>query len=228
MSSQIEILGSLLKSLRAGEYTNGIKPSKLVLIGHSYGSTVSSKVVGRYPKLADAVILTGYSFPQKPDPAYYTGGFGLSIFASRIISTLPASAKPQFSSSFDDAWISFGDKYAFTESFLGGEDYDVAAAEYAFTIAQPYSAVDFVSAFADQTMAPGFEGKVLLAPAERDLFFCAGDCRDTFKQGTQSEFFSNPKVDVKMYVQEGSGHGQNFAKNAGDLYKEVVKFVETV
>ncbi|KAL1604047.1 hypothetical protein SLS60_005639 [Paraconiothyrium brasiliense] len=223
---QIELLASLLRSLRKGQYTAGVKASKLVLIGHSFGSAISNNVLGLYPELADAAILTGYAFPSKEDPAFYTSGLGLSVFGSRIVSTLPASSKPQFAASFDDGWLSFVDKYAFTESFLGGEDYEVPAAEYSFKIAQPYSGVDFLSAFAQMTAADKFEGKVLLAPAERDLFFCAGDCKDTFARGLQGSLFPNTKPEV--YFQQGSGHGQNFALNARDMYGEVVRFVDSL
>ncbi|KAJ4345853.1 uncharacterized protein N0V89_011988 [Didymosphaeria variabile] len=223
---QIELLASILRSLRFGHYTQDIKPSKLVLIGHSFGSAISNNILGRYPDLADAAILTGYAFPSMEDPAFYTSGLGLSVFGSRIVSTLPPSSKPQFANTFDDGWLSFVDKFAFTESFLGGEDYEVPAAEYSFKIAQPYSAVDFLSAFAQMTVADKFEGKVLFAPAERDLFFCAGDCKDTYARGVQGRAFPNNNTEV--YFQEGSGHGQNFALNAKDMYGEVVKFVDSL
>lgn len=226
---QVELLASLLKSLRKGAYTLDVKPSKLVLVGHSFGSAVSNLVLGRYPELAEAAVLTGFSFANMSDPAAYTSGLGLSVFASRIVSSLPEAAKPQFASTFDDGWLSFADKYAFTESFLGAEDYDVAAAEYSFTIAQPYSGVDFLSVFAQPSVADKFTGKLLFAPAERDLFFCAGDCKDTYARGLQEVAFPKLKrSDITYYFQGGSGHGQNFATNAKDMYAAVVTFVDSL
>jgi pimeloyl-ACP methyl ester carboxylesterase len=227
VNPQVEMLASLLKSLRKGDYTLGVKPAKLVLVGHSFGSAVSNFILQRHPDLAEAAVLTGFAFPNGTDPAASISGLGLSVFASRIVSTLPEAAKPQFAKTFDDGWLSFGDKYAFTESFLGAEDYDVASAEYAFKITQPYSAVDFLSVFAKMSVADKFQGKLLFAPAERDLFFCGGDCKDTFGRGVQGQAFPLlKKTDVSMYVQEASGHGQNFASNAKDMYAAVVKFVD--
>ncbi|KAJ4288172.1 hypothetical protein N0V90_012189 [Kalmusia sp. IMI 367209] len=221
---QTELLASLLKSLRAGKYTSNIKPSKLILVGHSFGTAISNFILGKYPELADAAVLTGYSFPNMTDPAFFTSAFGLSVFASRIVSTLPESSKPQFADSFDSGWVSFADKYSYTQSFLGAVDYSIPAAEYSYKITQPYSGVDFLSAFAEHTVADRFEGKVLLAPAGRDLFFCAGDCKDTFERGLQKDAF--PKANITVWVQDGAGHGQNFAQNAKELYGQIVKFAD--
>jgi pimeloyl-ACP methyl ester carboxylesterase len=224
---QVEVLAALLRALRNGDYTLGAAPSKLVLVGHSFGSSISNFVLQRHPELAEAAVLTGFAFPNATDPAAFISGLGLSVFAARIVSTLPEAAKPQFAETFDDGWLSFGDKYAFTESFLGAEDYDVSAAEYAFKIAQPYSAVDFLSVFVQMGVADRFQGKLLFAPAERDLFFCGGDCKDTFARGVQGQAFPLLNAtDVSLYVQEASGHGQNFASNAKDMYAAVVSFVD--
>ncbi|KAF1975114.1 hypothetical protein BU23DRAFT_634103 [Bimuria novae-zelandiae CBS 107.79] len=186
------------------------------------------KPIPRYPELVEAAVLTGYAFPNQTDPAFGASDFSLSIFTSRIVSSLPDSAKPQFAKTFDDGWLSFGDKYAFIESFLGAEDYEVPTSKYTYEITQPYSAVDFLSAFAQPSVADKFEGKILLAPAERDLLFCAGDCRDTFARGLQRDVFPNPKTEIMVYVQEGAGHGQNFAANSRDLYSAIVKFVDSL
>lgn len=228
INPQVEVLADILKSLRNGKYTDNIRPTNLVLVGHSFGSAVSNYILGRHPELVEGAVLTGFAFPTKDDPASGTSGFGLSVFASRIVSTLPEGAKPQFSSSFDDGWLSFRDAYAFTESFLGAGDYEIPTAEYAYSITQPYSGIDFLSAFAQPTVADRFAGKVLLAPAERDLFFCAGDCKDTFGRGGWKAAFPNPSTNVTMYFQEGAGHGQNFAKNAKHMYEAVTQFADTL
>jgi acetyl esterase/lipase len=34
---QVEVLAALLRALRNGDYTLGAAPSKLVLVGHSFG-----------------------------------------------------------------------------------------------------------------------------------------------------------------------------------------------
>lgn len=189
---------------------------------------ISNLILGRHPELVEGAVLTGFSFPTPADPAASVSGFGLSVFASRIVSTLTGDARPQFANSFDNGWLSFADKFAFTEAFLGAEDYEVPAAEYSYKIAQPYSIVDFLSAFAQPSVADKYVGKLLLAPAERDLFFCAGNCTDTFARGGQKSAFPNPKTDISLFVQEGSGHGQNFALNARDLYKAITTFADNL
>lgn len=204
-----------------------MQPTKLVLVGHSFGSSISNFLLGRHPDLAEAAVFTGFAFPSPNDSAASIGALGLSVFASSIVDTLPADATPEFAEKFNKGWLSFADKYAYTEAFLGAEDYEIPAAEYSYKITQPYSGVEFSSAFVQTSVADNFTGKVLFAPGGKDLFFCAGNCTGTYARGLQETVFPKLKgSDFSYYFQEDSGHGQNFALNAKDMYTAVAKFVD--
>jgi pimeloyl-ACP methyl ester carboxylesterase len=62
---QVDILDQITRQIRAGKYTGtaGI-PKKIVFIGHSYGSAISTATIAGAPDIADAVILTGLAFAQ--------------------------------------------------------------------------------------------------------------------------------------------------------------------
>jgi pimeloyl-ACP methyl ester carboxylesterase len=57
---QVAVLQSLAHSIHSGQYTGAIgKPTKLVLVGHSFGSTISAGALTLELDLADGVVLTG-------------------------------------------------------------------------------------------------------------------------------------------------------------------------
>jgi alpha-beta hydrolase superfamily lysophospholipase len=60
--NQVEILKSLAASIKKGKYTTIGKPEKLVLVGHSLGSGISTATAADVPSIADGLILTGWSY----------------------------------------------------------------------------------------------------------------------------------------------------------------------
>lgn len=57
---QVDILIQITKAIRAGKYTGSIGVhKKIIFVGHSFGSFLSSATVARAPDIADALVLTG-------------------------------------------------------------------------------------------------------------------------------------------------------------------------
>lgn len=64
-SIQVDILSQLTRQIRSGKYTGVIGiPKKIILVGHSYGSSISMATIAGAPDIADAVVLTGLAFAQ--------------------------------------------------------------------------------------------------------------------------------------------------------------------
>lgn len=62
LSQQTAILQKIVHSVKTGNYVKDIGvPDKVVLVGHSFGSSISITALGVEPTLADGVILTGFS-----------------------------------------------------------------------------------------------------------------------------------------------------------------------
>jgi len=74
---QLAILQQLSSLIRAGNYTGSFgAPSKLVHVGHSYGSLISNGLIATTPGLSDGVILTGISYSKIQEPFLKHGDFG--------------------------------------------------------------------------------------------------------------------------------------------------------
>jgi hypothetical protein len=167
--------------------------------------------------------LTGIAYPSPNDTAAHTLVFDLSIFASRIANSLPAPLRPQFAETLDNGYLGFGDMYAYVEAFLHKPDYEIAAAEYSFSVSQALAISEFAGGFPSPA-ATGFKGRVLVTSGQFDLLLCDGDCESTFEDGMQNDVFVD--AEVVAYVQPGAGHGQNFAVNANELYAKITSFLD--
>lgn len=65
LSNQVAILTELAKLVKGRHYVGGTgRPSKTVLVGHGFGSAISSEVVRKNRKLVDGVVLTGRLRPK--------------------------------------------------------------------------------------------------------------------------------------------------------------------
>lgn len=52
---QTELIAQISKSIRAGNYTADIKASKIVLVGHSFGSITTNSVLANYGDIVDGM-----------------------------------------------------------------------------------------------------------------------------------------------------------------------------
>lgn len=60
LSNQVAVALQLARLLKSGKYTGGLGTSKsLVLVGHSFGSSISAAAVVAQSDICDALILTG-------------------------------------------------------------------------------------------------------------------------------------------------------------------------
>jgi len=60
VSIQLAILQALVPQVRAGKFS--AKPKNVVLLGHSFGSTVSNALLRATPDLVDGAVLTGIGY----------------------------------------------------------------------------------------------------------------------------------------------------------------------
>ncbi|KAF2728929.1 alpha/beta-hydrolase [Polyplosphaeria fusca] len=220
-SIQAEQLTALAKSIRAGKYTSDIKAEKIVLVGHSYGSYLSTAVIVNEPDLAEGIVLTGLAFPTKNDTASgFVQPFVNTIFANRIGSTL----SPAFSDR-DTGYIGFGDIFAHVHAFFHQPNYETQAAEYAQSISQPGTVLEFATLATLSQSAQAYKGDVLVTTGEFDILICSGECYSTYApKAAKKEVFTGANR-VETYILPGAGHGVNFAKNAMVAYKVIGTFL---
>ncbi|KAI9730400.1 MAG: hypothetical protein M1834_005910 [Cirrosporium novae-zelandiae] len=66
--AQVEAHHQIIRALRSGTISelNNQSFSKIIYVGHSYGSVMGNTLSSRYPADADALVLTGYTSALKP------------------------------------------------------------------------------------------------------------------------------------------------------------------
>jgi hypothetical protein len=87
LSFQISILAELATAVKSGNYTGSFGiPEALVLVGHSFGSVVTSCVILNYLALADDSILTGQFCSQDTvlSPCRYLEQVPTTTLRSRV------------------------------------------------------------------------------------------------------------------------------------------------
>ena len=62
LSNQLSILKGIVKSIKEGKYTDSIKASKTVLVGHSYGSRLSNALIANDPDIVDGMPPQGFYY----------------------------------------------------------------------------------------------------------------------------------------------------------------------
>lgn len=153
-ANQVAVMGELAKAIRAGKYTGNLgKPKSIVLVGHSFGSYTSQALIASQPDIVEGVVLTGIAYPNATDLAPLTFKWILEASASRIANQQSAQWHDR-----DTGYLNFGDIYAHVNAFFKQPDYEVPAAEYAQSIAQPFAAMEFLSLQTLNRNSSTFEG----------------------------------------------------------------------
>lgn len=201
--------------IRKGSYTGAIGPAKsIVLVGHSFGSYISNRVMVQHPNAADAAVLTGRAFAD--DPCIKDK---LASLALRISSELD----PLRYSDFDSGYVSSVDIAQHTLAFFKAP-YELEAALYAYSINAPTAIAEFLSGNLD-SVAPQFEGPVLVANGEWDLAECHGSCPKVFANTNLTEVFPKSRLNETLFW-PGAGHGVNLAVNASGFYAGISGLLE--
>ncbi|KEF52073.1 uncharacterized protein A1O9_11699 [Exophiala aquamarina CBS 119918] len=81
----------------------------------------------------------------------------------------------------DTGYADFGDIYAYAQLFFRAP-YDVPTVEYAQSIRQPLSLLEFLSASALNYHAPSFTKPIMLTTGENDFLVYGGNCTTSFYQ----------------------------------------------
>ncbi|KAF1957297.1 alpha/beta-hydrolase [Byssothecium circinans] len=219
LNIQVELLKKLVTDIRAGKYTDSIEAEKIALVGHSFGSSVSAGLIAEEPKIAEALILTGFALPGQNDINATTqlSTTTPSVFANRI-------ATPTFPDR-DSGYLMFGDIYAHVETFFHQPDYTIETAQYAQSITQPGAVGEFLTLFPDFARSAEFTGKLWIGSGQRDYIVCSGNCDVTFAGEGYRGVWKGVR-EPRPFVLKGAGHGVNFHLNAQDLFKDILGFLD--
>ena len=186
-------------------------PSKVIHIGHSFGSFLTSAFIARYGSLSDGAIITGYLLTENLASA------GSTTFSLGYASTLNLSGYVEGSAAgVQSVFFGGNTSTAFTTELLA----------YGNSIKQPLPVGEIASAFwllanpASNSTSP-----VLYQLPEFDFYVCRGDCKGLADEGALRERYHPRASAVEVAVQPNMGHALPLHRNATGSFGVVFGFL---
>ncbi|MCJ1446737.1 MAG: hypothetical protein MMC23_007243 [Stictis urceolatum] len=217
INTSIAVLQGLAKLVRQGKYTGSIgKPSKLALLGFSYGSYTTHGAVALTPELADAVILTAIGFNKT---GLNTNGL-LRSFQHRIAQ----KSNPALYGDRDTGYLTWVDKFAQVLNYFNEPNYELGAVQFAEAAKEPYALTEFLTLLSGPQNVDKYHGPALLMSGEVDYIFCDGFCPGIFEEPAKT-IYKNAKL--QLAIHPGTSHNINLHKNATGAYEVVMDFLKS-
>ena len=203
--------------------THGFTTSfnKIIHVGHSFGSILTTAFLSTYGNASDAAVLTGFIQNEHFAELRKTGA-GLEL-ASQNDPTLFGDRSSGYMvdgtpSSFQSMFFS-----THTNEITGIGGFDPEVLDYAFSTRRTITASEFLTPTVNLGPATAFEGPLQFVLAEFDFPVCRGDCRLDF--GGVREMYPNAK-DVDIYTQPGNGHALTMHRGAKLGYKATLDWLD--
>ncbi|MCJ1396186.1 hypothetical protein MMC18_009075 [Xylographa bjoerkii] len=219
LSLQVEVLSNLIKEVKAGTYTDSLSvPSKVVVLGFSFGSFVTTTLVATEPTLMDGAILTGLGYAPTAFAPFF------EAYQSRIAAT----QHPAKFGVLDSGVLTWVDVFANINTYFKQPNYEIDVAEYSEIIKQPYSVGEVLSlqlGLGVTADAGNFTGPVLALTGEYDFFACAGYCPG-FLEDNLTPLYSGAKA-LQIAIHPNSGHSINYKKNATGAFNVITNSLHT-
>jgi len=159
--SQIEILNQLVVYARAGKLASSIKPqsltlpkiNKVVVVGHSIGSIITSRLLAQYPNAADGAVLTGFLLSQKHTTA-----------PPRGLELARSSANQRFHK-YPNGYVVQGTESDIQHDFFKYGQFELDALAYADCVKDTNTVGELVAygTYAQPKAAPEFSGPLFVS-----------------------------------------------------------------
>lgn len=212
---EVEVAHTLAGLLRNGSISND-KFSKVIGVGHSYGSIISSAVTGLYPAAFDAAILTGFSGNSSAIPAFTLGNnFDLAN-----------QNNPARFGSLNNGYL-VGDTIISTQiGFFKLPEFAAEVLQKADATKQTVTFGEYFTQGAVGGPAPDYTGPVAVVNGDADLPFCYGNCSypTNLAAAVQPAVYPNA-AKFASYLAPSTGHGLNLHYTAEAAYEFIQNFL---
>ena len=226
ISLEIEALAEMTRMLRNGS-VHDIRstPTKIVHVGHSFGSVQTYALSAMYPDMSDAIILTGFSSNANFLPTFVAGG---NLQQARLHGPLPGrivSGLSDYRSGYLANTNIIGNQY----QFFHAPEFDSGLLEFSELNKQPLTIGEMMTQGGVPKQSR-FTGPVYIITGSNDEPFCGGNC-----YGTDGAAMSIPAASKGVFplakpflafVQPNTGHGINLHYTATSAYKNIHDFLE--
>ncbi|KAI1761297.1 hypothetical protein GGR53DRAFT_469445 [Hypoxylon sp. FL1150] len=213
--------GTLLKSAKVlgnGTLPEQLNPTRIVHVGHSFGSLLIAGLLIQHGDMSDAALLTGFL----PNSTH----LGEVMVATFEHDFAPVSDPARFGQ-FPSGYIVLTSENTLQKVYLTEDVLDPELLTYTEKIKQP-EAVALYASSAQAFANPGapFAGPVQLIAGEFDFVNCNGDCKGTYTvEGIKNSTFPGSS-NVTVHLQPNTGHALTVAKNASAGFEVMFSYLE--
>ncbi|EGU82481.1 hypothetical protein FOXB_07067 [Fusarium oxysporum f. sp. conglutinans Fo5176] len=203
---EIAALKALTTKAREGSLGVGCKYSKVVHLGHSFGSVISYALANESPELTDAVVLTGFS--------QATAYLGLFAVGSNFI---PITATP-LADKYPAGYVGVSSTVGIQINFFAEGDFDPKILEVAYEKGQPVSPGELLTLGAPAGKNNTYTGPVQIVTG------CSVDPKLPSLLDISRQFFTQASR-FNTTVVPGAGHGLNFGYSHTVTYDAILEFL---
>ncbi|KZS98158.1 hypothetical protein SISNIDRAFT_134000 [Sistotremastrum niveocremeum HHB9708] len=212
---QVEIAHLLIEHLKS---TGSFK--RVVGIGHSFGSILTTGVAAKYPGDFNDIILTGFAGGDQVGILVSMASFGATI-ASPLLSGVNPSSSYFTVGTFSNFQMGVL-KFPFFDSRVAQAQFEgrgTATLGEIATLSLPASAP-----------ATEFSGRVLVVTGMEDAFFCAGNCAEVVNGVTLPNVVAGlfPATSgFSSYVPPNTGHALNYHFSASSTFAFIQNWLDS-
>ena len=195
---------------------------KIIHVGHSFGSILTTGLLATYGNLSDAAVLTGY-IPNEHFAELRVTSWGLEYAPQNNMTLFGDRPSGYMVAGTSGLQTTFFSTQANATTGVGG--FDTQVLDYAFSIRQTVTTSEWLQFPVTLAAAPQFEGPLQFMLAEFDFPVCRGDCRLSFDLASFQN--SYPKAtDIDIYTQQGTGHALTMHRKANLGYKVTLDWLD--
>ena len=191
------------------------RPRKVVHLGHSFGSFLTSSFIANYGPLSDGAIITGYLLTE------FLASTGSTTFSVEYAAT----ASPPFDR---PSGYVVCRKNGIQNIFFGGDlktAFTPELLDYANDIKQPVPIGEFASAFwLIGQKGPSFKAPLQYLFPEFDFYICRGDCKGLANMTALELAYPNA-TDIEVAIQPNTGHALPLHNNATAGFQVMFDFL---
>ncbi|KXX73987.1 hypothetical protein MMYC01_209023 [Madurella mycetomatis] len=221
--TQLARNGKLITSSRVLSATTNkttirdFQPSKVVHVGHSYGSFVTSGMLAQYGNLSDGALLTGFLFNSKLgsiDVAHFDHEFAQEHDPTRF-------------DEYPSGYIVLTTESDIQKLFFRKGGFEPKLLTYTERIKQPEAVGEYASqGTAMSSPAFEFRGPIQFFVGEFDYPGCGGNCTNTYEEELTQRLYPAAS-DISVYLQPNTGHALTLATNASAGYEVMFQYLDS-
>ncbi|GAB1320930.1 AB hydrolase-1 domain-containing protein [Madurella fahalii] len=221
--TQLARSGQLLSSSRVMSTTSGattvhdFQPSKVVHVGHSFGSFLTAGMLGRYGNLSDGALLTGFLLNAK------LGSVDVAHFDHEFA---PEHDPVRFGE-YSSGYFVLTTESCLQKLFFRKGGFEPDLLTYTEKIKQPETVGEYASqANSRSPPATEFRGPVQFLVGEFDYPTCDGDCRTLYDENLAQGMFPAAS-NIFPYLQPNTGHALTLASNASAGFEVMLQYLDS-